>query len=64
MLDDFESELLTVRPTGYGRASGLELSCAAGVALQQADDGGVALSSFDELLQRQFTYNTDKTSVQ
>lgn len=39
--------------TGYAGASGLELSSTAGVALQQANDGGVALSSFDELLQRQ-----------
>lgn len=34
-------------------ASGLELSSTAGVALQQSDDGGVTLGSFDELLQRQ-----------
>lgn len=33
----------------------LKLSGAAGVALQQADDGGVALGSFDELLQGQLT---------
>lgn len=39
--------------TGYVGASALELSGAAGVALQQADDGGVALGSLDELLQRQ-----------
>lgn len=31
-------------------ASGLKLSRAAGVTLQQADDGRVALGSFDELL--------------
>lgn len=31
-------------------ASGLKLAGAAGVTLQQADDGRVALGSFDELL--------------
>lgn len=48
-----QEKLLNVRLTGYVDASGLELSSTAGVALQQADDGGVALSAFDELLQRQ-----------
>ena len=32
---------------------GLELSSAAGITLQQTDDGGVALRSLDELLQGQ-----------
>lgn len=41
--------------TGCVDGSALELSSAAGVALQQADDGRVALRSFDELLQGQFT---------
>ncbi len=50
--------------TGCVDASGLELSSTAGVALQQADDGGVTLRSFDELLQRQLTYNTDNTSTE
>lgn len=49
---------MNLRLTGYVGASGLELSSAAGVALQQADDGGVTLSSFDELLQRQLAWNT------
>lgn len=48
-------EMLKVSLTGCVDASGLELSGTAGVALQQADDGGVALRSFDELLQRQLT---------
>lgn len=42
-----------MRLTGRVDASGLELSSTAGVALQQADDRGVALCSFNELLQRQ-----------
>lgn len=47
--------MLTVSLTGCVDASGLELSGAARVALQQTDDGGVALRSFDKLLQRQLT---------
>lgn len=47
--------MLNVSLTGWVDASGLELSSAAGVTLQQADNGGVALCSFDELLQRQLT---------
>lgn len=46
-----EDKMLNVSLTGCVDASGLELSSAAGVALQQADDGGVALRPFDELLQ-------------
>ncbi len=57
-------EMLNVSLTGCVDASGLELSSTAGVALQQADDGGVTLRSFDELLQRQLTYNTDNTSTE
>lgn len=48
-------KMLSVSLTGCVDASGLELSSAAGVALQQADDGGVALRPFDELLQRQLS---------
>lgn len=38
---------------GGVHAAASELSSTAGVALQQAHDGGVALRSLDELLQRQ-----------
>lgn len=40
-----------------GRA-GSELAGAAGVALQQPDDGRVALGTFDEFFQRQFACGT------
>lgn len=48
--------------TDFVEASGLELSGTAGVTLQQADDGGVTLGSFDELLQGQLTWKTRETS--
>lgn len=50
-----KTEELNVSLTGCVDASYLELSSTAGVTLQQADDGGVALRSFDKLLQRQLT---------
>lgn len=34
------------------------LASAAGIALKQPDDGGVALGSFDEFLKGQFTWKT------
>lgn len=43
---------------GGVHAAASELSSTAGVALQQAHDGGVALGSLDELLQRQLSYKT------
>lgn len=47
--------MLNVSLTSCFDASGLKLSSTAGVALQQADNGGVALRSFDELLQGQLS---------